>query len=340
MFSTQEMVFAQKYPFSEIAKSIVKKSDLQLQDVTREVRSRAQAILSATLEQKPYKPKVSSSRELLMNEILAYPIAKIYVSALSSTETGRKFSKLIANTTFNRLIKEKDSVIFDLANELAIKFNALDNNFFASMSLFDFLKVHFFEDYMKLVNQRLSNGKIYLNRNEFIRFVSGFVFEQLHNSFPLDIKNVPRYLKDEAKQFHEEKLSSVSFNVFSRGKFSDINPEFFSPCFVDLYTKAFSGQPVTHIARFDLATFLAALGMPAEKIKELFKNTPNYDEKKTSYHVSKLFSKGEPLYGPPSCAKMKEHALCNADCNVKNPIIYYRRKASANNPKKKRSYKK
>jgi DNA primase large subunit len=70
--------------------------------------------------------------------------------------------------------------------------------------------------------------------------------------------------------------------------------------------------------------------MTKEGIKRIFSKMPNYDEKKTSYHVGKLFSEGRPAYGPPSCAKMKEHGLCTDECGVRNPVIYYRK----NLPKK------
>lgn len=321
MFTMQELSFAQKYPFTSIAKSIVKESAPSLSSIPAEAKERAKAILASALSNTPYNPKAEGSKELLLNEIVAFPVAKIYASCLSSEETFRKFARLISRSSFESLEKEKDSVIFDVAAELKIRFAPAEKGFFASLPLFDFLKASFMqsEPYMKLVNQKLDSGNVYLNRNEFIRFLSGTIFEGIYSSFPIDLQNVPKSIKEDANKFRERKFSDMK--AISFGKFSSINPEFFPPCYAELYSKLISSSNLTHIARFDIAVFLAALGMNKEKIKELFSNAPNYDEKKTLYHLDRIFSKGKFL--PPSCIKLKEHGLCDGDCNVKNPVQYY-----------------
>ena len=322
MFTMQELSFAQKYPFSSIAKSIVRESAPSLSEIPSEARERAKAMLASALGNTAYNPKAEGSKELLLNEIVAFPVAKIYASCLSSEETFRKFARLVSKASFGYLEKEKDSAIFDVAAELKIKFAPAEKGFFASLPLFDFLRASFMqsEPYMKLVNQKLDSGNVYLNRNEFIRFLSGTIFEGIYSSLPLDLQNVPKAIKDDANKFRERKFAEMKKTV-SFGKFSSINPEFFPPCYADLYSKLISGSNLAHIARFDIAVFLAALGMGKEKIKELFGNLPNYDEKKTSYHLDRIFSKGKFL--PPSCVKLKEHGLCNGDCNVRNPVQYY-----------------
>lgn len=328
MFSLQELSFAQKYPFTRTASAIVRKSNFALQDVPREVRERAKAMMGAAMGKMQYLPIVTSSQELLLSEVLAYPLARIFVSAVSSDDLCRKFARMVSENCFEHLNSaEKSSVLLDLASELGIGFE-LEDDFFASVSLFDYLRASFRQqdDFMKPVNQRLEKGRVYLNRNDFARFLSGAAFEAVYSSLPVDVKSVPRYLLDEAKSFHGEKVSRASHDALFSGGISVLEPDCLPPCFAEIYAKLASGASVPHLARFDLAAFLASLGVPKEKIKELFKGAPNYDEKKTSYHVEKLFSGGKPSYGPPSCLKMREHGIClSQDCGVTNPIIYYRR---------------
>jgi len=103
-----------------------------------------------------------------------------------------------------------------------------------------------------------------------------------------------------------------------------------------LYADLLEGKNLSHFARFDLTTFLNAVNMPESEILKAFSNTPNYDEKITAYQVRKLIKGGAQGrgYSPGSCSKIKTHALCVADCDVKHPTQFYRRELRKAKPKK------
>ena len=60
--------------------------------------------------------------------------------------------------------------------------------FFASVKVFDYLKTSFAEDFMKLSNQRVEKGTIFLTRNDFARLLSRLAFTQLLASLPLAVE--------------------------------------------------------------------------------------------------------------------------------------------------------
>ena len=102
------------------------------------------------------------------------------------------------------------------------------------------------------------------------------------------------------------------------------------PCIASLLEALRRGENLPHSARFALAAFmcsyLLAMGKPVEEavaeIAELFKASPDYDERVTRYQVEHIcgLRGGGKRYSPPSCRWMRANGLCVAECGVKNPI--------------------
>ncbi|MCX8158241.1 MAG: hypothetical protein N3D73_01090 [Candidatus Diapherotrites archaeon] len=323
MFSQEEFQFAAKYPFSSVARDIVKYYVDDFSKVSLETKDLAKGIILDSYFRtflSPYDIKVYS-KELLLDHILAYPLAKIYVSIIANEELYTRFAKYIAKRTYDNLTNNNFSEVFDLAYDLNIEFST--KNDFVVIPLFSFLKVDCFDNdnSFKLVNQRLDAGNVYLSREKFAKFLSNHIFSELLNTLPCSVDGLPSSLKEEANSIRNDIFSrkyKISFN-----KIQNIYPNAFPACYRELYFSLLSGSNLTHIARFYLAVFLAAVGMKKESIIELFKNAPNYNETKTKYHVDRIFSKKRFL--PPSCAKLREYGLCKDNCNVKNPIVYYKK---------------
>jgi DNA primase large subunit len=78
---------------------------------------------------------------------------------------------------------------------------------------------------------------------------------------------------------------------------------------------------------------MVAAGMPTEQIIDLYKNTPNFDRKVTSYQVTRLAGKqGGTKYSSSSCSKMQEYNLRLPECpcntgRIKHPMQHYQRLA-------------
>jgi DNA primase large subunit len=103
-----------------------------------------------------------------------------------------------------------------------------------------------------------------------------------------------------------------------------------------MYSQLASGISIPHMARYDIGTFLIAIGMPLEQIDILFSNAPNYKQKMTLYHLNRI--KRLDL-SPPSCKKIREeHGFCPLKtCSETHPLLFYRRKMSKKKVLKKSS---
>jgi DNA primase large subunit len=100
-----------------------------------------------------------------------------------------------------------------------------------------------------------------------------------------------------------------------------------------LYEAATHGRHLGHVGRFTLTSFLVTIGMPTEKVAEVFKTFSDYNARLTLYQVEHIAgSKGSGTkYTPPSCSTLQTHGVCtNSDelCHyhVHHPLNYYLRK--------------
>jgi len=330
-FTKEELLFAQHFPYTQKAVQIVKQSSFALDKVPESVIYRAKVIVSNALSFKQYEVSGASySEDMLLDEILAYPVAKIFLSLIGRTESFGSFARMFSNACFKYLEKEKSNeAMLELADEMKIKYSLSQKKaFFVELPLMEFLSASFSEEFMKLVNQKIENGTVFLSRHDFARYESAIVFNKIKFSLPIPTKEIPKNLKDASKELSSRMTYTARTSPSSIAYLGKIQPELFAPCMAELYAQLLEGKKLSHTERFDLATFLSALNIPTEQIVKLFSRTPNFKEHLTRYHIERIKGKGGRKYSAPSCAKMKEHKLCNANdsCEgIKSPIGYYLR---------------
>jgi len=120
-FDEKELEFAQKYPFSPAAKSIVKNSGFSLEEVPRSVLARARSMVASAYARHDYSPKIREAKELLVDEVLAFPVSKILVSAIDSFELNRKFASMVSSSVFRNLEGEKAEIaLYSLLDSLRV----------------------------------------------------------------------------------------------------------------------------------------------------------------------------------------------------------------------------
>ncbi len=332
MFSIEDLRFAVRFPFSNLAKQVLRLHAFPLDKTPPLVLAKAASLIVFSAQPKKqseleeyFKKRIIGSSDLLLQEIQAFPIAKILVSAMDKPEFCDRLSDLVAKQVFFYLtLEEKRELLFSLSHELNAR-AAISRKpgFFAEVSLIDFLQANFSEDFLKLVNQPLEEGVICLSQNDFARFLSEYSREQTRASLPVPLDGVPKGFSVAAKKLGDE-LAFRKTQSFQFQPLGNVEAQAFPPCMAKIYSELLSGQRPTHSARFNLATFLAAVGMPSAEIVEVFSHASNFNEKITRYQVERIVGKGKPAYSPSSCAKMREYELCVANCPVKHPLQFYR----------------
>lgn len=105
------------------------------------------------------------------------------------------------------------------------------------------------------------------------------------------------------------------------------------PCMAAIIDALKRGENLPHVARFAIVTYLLKIGWDVEQIVDLFRSSPDFNEKITRYQVMHIAGQvgGRKEYSVPSCETMNSWGLCptNLGCRVKNPIQYGRQRNSA-----------
>jgi DNA primase large subunit len=132
----------------------------------------------------------------------------------------------------------------------------------------------------------------------------------------------------------KEKIGEAEMEGFPK----EVSQSAFPPCIEALYAAATHGKHLGHVERFTLVSFLVTIGMPTEKVAEVFKAFSDYNARLTLYQVEHIAgSKGSGTkYTPPSCSTLQTHGVCsNSDelCRkIHHPLNYYLRKQRVSSP--------
>lgn len=104
------------------------------------------------------------------------------------------------------------------------------------------------------------------------------------------------------------------------------------PCMTAIMEALKRGENLPHTARFAIVTYLLKTGWDVERVIDLFRSSPDFNEKITRYQVMHIAGQvgGRKQYSVPSCETMNSWGLCptNLGCGIKNPLQYGRRRNS------------
>jgi DNA primase large subunit len=325
-----------KYPFLKETAAYMQKLGLKIEDLASpemaQVLSRAEervknAILSVSVGEK---------RENYV-EIPSFPAAIILAIATKNSFIKKRYALAEAKQAFIDMQLESSERIVAIAldfdwnlsvnrdSEVPLEFE---------VSFADYLRntSHLRDKKWKLVNRLLVKGKVYLNKHDVARLLQEEVQRRIEERLEAtELPNFPEKITDLAEgllELAKERIGQEEMEGFPKV----VSQSAFPPCIVALYDDASKGRHLSHVGRFTLTSFLVSIGMPSEKVNELFKSFSDYNERLTRYQVEHIAGErgSRTRYTPPQCATLQTHGVCanrDALCHaVRHPLAYYRRK--------------
>lgn len=267
-------------------------------------------------------------------EILSFIVAVILLKAASVQTLTRRFALAEARRAERYLQQDlgpgKKSLELPLKiiQELFGVEVSVENDEFVIRAP-DYLKraVHFHEKEWKLVNRRVSSGRVRLSAHETVRLIRTELGQYINSRIQsISLPQIP-----ETFQARVRDLAALA----SRFQDAVVVSSDYPPCVKHAIEVLEKGENLPHSGRFLLATFLLSRGQTADQIAPLFKNAPDYNEKITRYqleHISGASGRGTK-YQVPSCDKLRSESLCFAtpECDgIINPVQFGRKRARPN----------
>ena len=286
-----------------------------------------------------------------VNILLSYPLARMLVSSLNDPALTTKYAIAEAKTAHELLEKrieggrtkdsrerlgghQEEAIEYSVrfAQEVGLDVQPVNGDF--SVEFTDFLEASspMKSKSWKLINQKLTDGRVIVNTDKFLRLTEQKLADKITSELPLPVnEDILSKLTAEIGEIEQ---------VLGEKRIEQQKPDLgmltvvrFPPCMKELLEMMRSGKNVPHSGRFALVAFLHTLGMDSDAILRTFATSPDFDEGKSRYqiqHISGEISGTE--YTPPECSTMKSYGICyNPDdlCSREwmwHPLKYYRSK--------------
>jgi DNA primase large subunit len=344
---------ASKYPWSKIASKFVANSDINIKELTNnspEVlftkdRLKLAIDLKSTLSNEAQKEITESPYAPY-----SFPISKIILSIIQDTMLLRRWAVFESKISQLSLENEKSELIEGLSKEnfnwnlIHLSKNEISEireksgmNYYYKLFFTDFLTVNtsFHDLSWKLTNQIIVNGYVFLNEHSVNRLISERIKIEIQDKGLIKIneEELGKGFLDtvnEIKEYWEK--TKKAMGIYSMDIKGPVTKQFFPPCISNQLSKLLSGENISHQGRFTLTSFFLNIGMKDEEILNIFRTSPDFDEKKAAYQIRHIKGRrfGKTKYTPPSCKTLRTYGLCvNRDMTCersRHPLEYYKLK--------------
>jgi DNA primase large subunit len=329
-----------RYPFLKEAAEYVKKLDFRIEDLTSPEFANVLERAEERLEEAILYGLVSRKLRNEEIEILSFPVATMLTVATDNSFIKKRYALAEAKQAYSDLQLEPKERLAAIAEVFGWQLTPNQNSkipYEFALAFSDYLRntTHLREGKWKLVNRLLSNGKVHLTVAEAARLLSEEIRRHIEKRLETrDLSNLPPRILEIAEKMNKltlEKIGKSEMEGFPKTMVQTAFP----PCINALYQAISTGRHLSHVGRFTLTSFLVNVGMPPEKVTELFKNFSDYNERMTRYQVEHIAGErgSRTRYIPPKCETLQTHGVCvDADAlcrNIRHPLSYYRRKAKA-----------
>jgi DNA primase large subunit len=325
-----------KYPFLQEASAYIQESKFDFAEFDRpemiHIINRAVEKLENEL-----KGKIYSNLDEYEIEIMTFLVSLLLIKSIGLEEVSKKCSLfeamrverfLSTDLSIERSSQKKKLLVQKIFQDLFdINIDVDSTSSICKLSVPDYLlrASKMYEQEWKLINRSVKDGYVYLDTDEAVRLIrnelSNLIYTRIKN---MKVYEVPIIIKSKADELRKK----YSGRYIYRNQFKILE---YPPCIKHAMEIINKGENLPHSARFMLATYMLAIGKTEEEVIEIFKNSPDYNEKITRYQVEHLAGKkGSHIkYSVPSCDRLRSEDLCFAvkECeNLINPIQFGRRK--------------
>ncbi|AEM39570.1 DNA primase, large subunit [Pyrolobus fumarii 1A] len=295
-------------------------------------------------------------------ETLAFYLGLLLVTLLNDRWAVSRYALAEAERSYQSLLHESDETIVAIAQKIGVGLEyhekglkqpyavtstgiVLYREYHYSISIFEYARVArrlVGDPKWKPTNLPVKDGRVYLDKDMAVRLLKEAIMEYIERLASTFSEVKPEKLPDELIQVLEEarrvlnearpkpKVMRAGGKIRVKLPKGFVVEEAFPPCMADIIDRARRGEHLSHHERFAIATFLLNLGVDIDRVVDVFRNLPDFNEKVARYqveHLAGLRGSGKK-YRTYSCEKMRSLGICKGECETRSPIQAYYRNVS------------
>jgi len=331
-----------KYPFVQEASAFIRSEKVSLEDLLSErayarARSIGRTRVFEALEKGADSVRVAIDPADQLSQLLAYPVARILVSALGDTYLIRRFALREAIAAEGLLEADADDAILHIAAQLPVDLRRENGGF--RMHFSDFLRCTstMRDAPWKLINQPVDRGYVHLRREKTLRLLRNAIQRHIEQGLPLPVNDeILETFRSDLREIRN--LLEAKKTTFKAQDIGKVSITRFPPCMYNLLAQIQNHENVPHMGRFAIVAFLHHIGLRNEEIYRVFGDVPDFAADVTRYQIEHITGTSSPTeYTPPECSTMKSYGLCPGPdricLTIKHPLSYYRIKGRERRPR-------
>jgi DNA primase large subunit len=253
------------------------------------------------------------------HEVFSYALARILVSCTKDRALIDRLTRFEAARAWGFLQEEEEAKRAYVAGSIGIDPGAREIPVTDYVELVPQLR----EDRWRLVNRKISKGRVKLGEDDLEELIRERIRHVLHRQLPLP---VPGQVCETLSPLVAD--ITATFQATIMRDFGEVEEGSFPPCLQALVGAITAGTNLPHAGRFAITAFLHNIGMNPVQIVEIFARAPDFDPEKTRYQVEHISGRGGTEYTAPSCATLRTTGFCvnrDSTCErVNHPLTYYR----------------
>lgn len=322
-----EFRWSSKYPFDVKAREL-------LTHIALDIRKYQEEDLKFLLEEALERIIRHFKNEFIINwtndyrEVVVFYLSMLIVRGTQNDYIYRVFSEKEAKRAFQLLRDDKADALLTIAENLGLRVKLIDEGNIC-LNVLDFIDLTrgFHSPSWRLYNFALKDGYVTLNAIQLARLctqrIKKLIYEMVRN-----IESVPDFINEYSLKLlrHEYIRKLITKLTHASTYIESIRScKKFPPCIEEILSNI--GNNLPHSARFTLVTFLHKIGYDVSDIIEIFRKSPDFNERIAQYQVEHIVGlRGSRIeYNVPSCKKILSYGFCRPDelCrNIKHPLQY------------------
>lgn len=216
MESGQAIDIGYKYPFSAEAKQAI--SEMSIKSFNSVLANLGKIRVQEALSKSEIEYFPTPLMELKKKYIASYAYARMIVSAIGTKSAVMKYAKAEARRCRNALLTDTPKNVSSMCAQLGLEVKPSGGAHY-KIGLYGFLNASAGNEDIKLVNQQVESGRVYLSIDKLARLAEGAIAKETAKGLPASQTGIPKEIFDISRSIYRPEAATEKKEGGSSSKY-------------------------------------------------------------------------------------------------------------------------